>query len=84
MPPRLPAYARSALACEPDLEWIEGQVLLARNAMAIYQERVSSGHLSIRPISGKNGRRGSDLGTIRKGKALGEIVATSFDPASMV
>lgn len=38
LPPRLPAHARSA--CEPYREWIEGQVLLGRNATAIYQELV--------------------------------------------
>ena len=35
---RLPAHARSA--CEAHREWIEAQVLLGRNAMAIYQELV--------------------------------------------
>ena len=34
----LPAHARSA--CEPHREWIEAQVRLGRNAMAIYQELV--------------------------------------------
>jgi len=34
----LPAHARSA--CEPYREWIEAQVRLGRNAMAIYQELV--------------------------------------------
>ena len=36
--PRLPAHARSA--CETHREWIEAQVHLGRNAMAIYQELV--------------------------------------------
>lgn len=36
--PKLPAHARSA--CEAHREWIEAQVLLGRNAMAIYQELV--------------------------------------------
>lgn len=35
---RLPAHARSA--CEAHREWIEAQVRLGRNAMAIYQELV--------------------------------------------
>ena len=35
---RLPAHARSA--CEAHREWIEAQVHLGRNAMAIYQELV--------------------------------------------
>ena len=34
----VPAHARSA--CEPHREWIEAQVHLGRNAMAIYQELV--------------------------------------------
>jgi transposase len=34
----IPAHARSA--CEPHREWIEAQVRLGRNAMAIYQELV--------------------------------------------
>jgi hypothetical protein len=34
-PSGLPAHARSA--CEPHREWIEAQVRLGRNAMAIYQ-----------------------------------------------
>jgi len=37
-PDGLPAHARSA--CEPHREWIEAQVRLGRNAMAIYQELV--------------------------------------------
>ena len=37
-PAGLPAHARSA--CEPHREWIEAQVGLGRNAMAIYQELV--------------------------------------------
>jgi transposase len=37
-PAGLPAYARSA--CEGHREWIEAQVRLGRNAMAIYQELV--------------------------------------------
>jgi transposase len=37
-PARLPAHARSA--CEGHREWIEAQVRLGRNAMAIYQELV--------------------------------------------
>jgi transposase len=36
--PKLPAHARSA--CEPHREWIEAQVRLGRNAMAIYQDLV--------------------------------------------
>ena len=36
--PRLPAHARSA--CEAHREWIEAQVLLGRNATAIYQVRI--------------------------------------------
>jgi transposase len=36
--PRPPAHARSA--CEPRRQWIEAQVLLGRNAMAIYQDLV--------------------------------------------
>ena len=36
--PRLPAHARSA--CEAHREWIQAQVHLGRNAMAIYQELV--------------------------------------------
>ena len=36
--PALPAHARSA--CEPHRAWIEAQVRLGRNAMAIYQELV--------------------------------------------
>lgn len=36
--PRLSAAARSA--CEPHRDWIEAQVRLGRNAMAIYQELV--------------------------------------------
>jgi transposase len=35
---KLPAHARSA--CEPHREWIQAQVRLGRNAMAIYQELV--------------------------------------------
>ncbi len=35
---RLPATARSA--CEPHRDWIEAQVRLGRNAVAIYQELV--------------------------------------------
>ena len=37
-PDRAPAHARSA--CEPHREWIEEQVRLGRNAMAIYQDLV--------------------------------------------
>ena len=37
-PLRLPAHARSA--CEPHRAWIEAQVRLGRNAMAIYQDLV--------------------------------------------
>ena len=37
-PSALPAHARSA--CEPHRAWIEAQVRLGRNAMAIYQELV--------------------------------------------
>jgi transposase len=36
--PKLPAHARSA--CEPHREWIEVQVRLGRNAVAIYQQLV--------------------------------------------
>jgi len=39
-PPVAPAYARSA--CEGHREWIEAQVRLGRNAMAIYQELVDT------------------------------------------
>jgi transposase len=35
---KIPAHARSA--CEPHREWIEAQIRLGRNAMAIYQELV--------------------------------------------
>ena len=35
-----PALARSA--CEPHRDWIEAQVRLGRNAMAIYQELVDT------------------------------------------
>ena len=35
---KLPAHARSA--CEPHRQWIEAQVRLGRNAMAIYQDLV--------------------------------------------
>jgi transposase len=38
--PKLPAHARSA--CEPHREWIEAQVRLGRNAVAIYQELVDA------------------------------------------
>jgi len=37
-PPGLPKHARSA--CEPHREWIEKQLRLGRNAMAIYQDLV--------------------------------------------
>jgi transposase len=36
--PKLPAHARSA--CEPHREWIEAQVRLGRNGVAIYQQLV--------------------------------------------
>jgi transposase len=38
--PPIPAHARSA--CEDHREWIEAQVRLGRNAMAIYQELVDT------------------------------------------
>lgn len=37
-PPKFPAHARSA--CEAHREWIEGEILLGRNATAIYQDLV--------------------------------------------
>jgi hypothetical protein len=42
-PPVVPAYARSA--CEGHREWIEAQVRLGRNAMAIYQELVDTPYI---------------------------------------
>ena len=41
-----PAHARSA--CEPHREWIEAQVHLGRNAMAIYQELVDERGFTLR------------------------------------
>jgi transposase len=37
-PAKIPAHARSA--CEPHREWIESQIRLGRNAVAIYQDLV--------------------------------------------
>ena len=45
-PQVVPAHARSA--CEPHREWIEAQVHLGRNAMAIYQELVDERSFTLR------------------------------------
>jgi transposase len=39
-PPRPPAPKHAVSACEPHREWIEDQVRLGRNAMAMYQDLV--------------------------------------------
>jgi len=39
-PPRPPAPKEARSACEPHREWIEAQIRLGRNAMAIYQDLV--------------------------------------------
>jgi transposase len=39
-PPRPPAPKVARSACEPHREWIEAQILLGRNATAIYQDLV--------------------------------------------
>jgi len=41
-PPWPPAPATASSACEPHRGWIEAQVLLGRNAVAIYQDLVES------------------------------------------